>query len=415
MDDNVQKELEKLFSAAGEKTKAVIKTEVAEALAKVITTDELEKRLKAVAVDPAVIEKLQTAIEKQGLELTTYMEGKKKARVSLASILKQNADKLKALSEQGRNAAFKLSLPSNVVRKTLVQRSAVGSSTQAMRLSEIGQLDYNNTIIKTLFRSVQISPDSNGVIRYVDESTATRNADTVAEAAAAPESVQAWTERTLNLYKIMDSIPVTMEAFRDVNFIEGEINRLLNINMALKEDEQLYGGSGVAPNLKGLYTSATDMLFAAGDFFQTVNNANVYDLIAAVRVAIMNAKKKYSPNVVLMNPVDIFKYKVLKGTDGHYLLPPFVGTNGETIMGMRVIESAQVTANTLAVADTRYGTIYEDGGIELEMGYVDDQFTKDTMTIKARKRTALLIRTVDEGGFAKVSNIATAIANIETP
>jgi hypothetical protein len=84
-------------------------------------------------------------------------------------------------------------------------------------------------------------------------------------------------------------------------------------------------------------------------------------------------------------------------------------------MGMRVVESAQVTANTLAVIDSKYGTIYEDGGIELEMGYVDDQFTKDTMTIKARKRTALLIRTVDEGGFFKVSNIATAIANIETP
>jgi hypothetical protein len=141
----------------------------------------------------------------------------------------------------------------------------------------------------------------------------------------------------------------------------------------------------------------------------------VYDLIAALRSAMMGGNKKYSPTAVLMNPVDIFKYKVLKGTDGHYLLPPFVGPNGETVMGMRVVESAQVTANTLAVIDSKYGTIYEDGGIELEMGYVDDQFTKDTMTIKARKRTALLIRTVDEGGFFKVSNIATAIANIETP
>jgi len=77
MNDEIQKELEKLFGAAGEKTKAVIKTEVAEALSKVITADELEKRLKAVSVDPKVIEKLQEAIEKQGLELTTFLEGKK--------------------------------------------------------------------------------------------------------------------------------------------------------------------------------------------------------------------------------------------------------------------------------------------------------------------------------------------------
>lgn len=415
MNEEIQKELEKLFDSAGKKTKEVIKTEVAEALAKVITVDEMEKRLEAVSVDPKVIEKLQEAIEKQGLELTTMLQGKKEEQKDLGAVLAENKEKLKALAEQGHQAAFKISLPREVVRKTLVERSAVGSSMQAMRLSEIGQLDYNNMVIRSLFRAVQISPDSNGVIRYVDESTATRNADVKAEGSVAPESVQAWTERTLNLYKIMDSIPVTMEAFRDVNFIEGEINRLLNINLALKEDEQLYGGSGVAPNLTGLYTTATAYAFGSGNFYQQVDGANVYDLIAAVRVSIMNAKKKYAPNVVLMNPVDTFKYKVLKGIDGHYLLPPFVGPNGETIMGMRVVESAQVTANTLAVADTRYGTIYEDGGIELEMGYVNDQFTKDTMTIKARKRTALLIRTVDAGGFGKVTSISAAIANLETP
>lgn len=415
MNEEIQKELEKLFASAGVKTKEAIKTEIADVLAKVITIDKFEERMKAISVDPKVIEKLQEAIEKQGLELTTFLEGKKNDEQTLTSVLQANKEKLQAIAKNGREAAFKIILPASVARKTLVERSAVGSSTQAMRLTEIGQLDYVNAVIKSLFRTVQISPDSNGVIRYVDESTATRNADVKAEAAEAPESVQAWTERTLNLYKIMDSIPVTMEAFRDVNFIEGEINRLLNINMTLKEDDQLYDGSGVAPNLKGLYTSATAMAFGSGSFYQVVDGANVYDLIAAVRVAIMNGNKKYNPNVVLMNPVDIFKYKVLKGTDGHYLLPPFVGPNGETIMGMRVVESAQVTANTLAVIDSKYGTIYEDGGIELEMGYVDDQFTKDTMTIKARKRTALLIRTVDEGGFAKVTDIAAAIANLETP
>lgn len=358
MNEEVQKELEKLFESAGAKTKQTIKTEVAEALAKVITVDELENRLKAVAVDPKVIEKIQQAVEKQGLELTKMLEGKKKVRKNLHSILVENKEKLKALSEQGRQAAFKIILPADIARKTLVERSAVGSSTQALRLSEIGQLDYNNTVMRGLFRVVPIGPDSNGVIRYVDESTATRNADVKAEGSEAPESVQAWTERTLNLYKILDSIPVTMEAFRDVNFIEGEINRLLNVNLALKEDDQLMNGSGVAPNLTGMYTSATAYAFGSGDYYQSVDSANIYDLIAAVRVSIMNAKKKYAPNVVLMNPVDIFKYKVLKGTDGHYLLPPFVGPNGETIMGMRVLESAQVTANTLAVGTVAEGGIY---------------------------------------------------------
>jgi len=415
MNEEIQKELEKLFASAGVKTKETIKNEVAEVLAKVVSIDEFEKRMKAISVDPVLVEKLQTAIEKQGLELSTYLEGKKGAEKTMGEFLNEHKEKFQAVSTQGRQAAFKLTLPREVVQKTLVERSAVGSSTQAMRLPEIGQLDYLNPVIRPLFRAVTISPDSNGIIRYIDQSTATRNADTKAEAAEAPESVIAWTERTATLRKIMDSIPVSMESFRDVNFIEGEVNTLLNVNLTLKEDSQLYSGDGNAPNLKGLYISATDTLFGSGSYNASVDNANVYDLIAALRSAMMGGNKKYSPTAVLMNPVDIFKFKVLKGTDGHYLLPPFVGPNGDTIMGMRVIESAQVTANTLALIDSKYGVIYDDGGIELEIGYVDDQFTKDTMTIKARKRTMLLIRTVNEGGFFKVSNIATAIANIETP
>jgi len=117
MNDEIQKELEKLFGAAGEKTKAVIKTEVAEALSKVITADELEKRLKAVSVDPKVIEKLQEAIEKQGLELTTFLEGKKEREQTLGSVLHANKEKLQAIAKSGREAAFKIVLPASLLAR----------------------------------------------------------------------------------------------------------------------------------------------------------------------------------------------------------------------------------------------------------------------------------------------------------
>lgn len=409
-----ENKLKELFDAAGTKHKEAIKTEVADAIKGLVKADDFAAKLKDLGVDKAAIEKLTEAVEKQGLELQKFLEGKKEAEADLDKVIDAQKDNIKKLAT-GDLRQVKLT----VANKTLVTRAGVSNSTQAMRLPEIGQLGYLGTVMSGLFRHAPVSPDSNGVIRYIDQQAITRAADTEDEGDEAAESEITWIERTLDLKKIMDSIPVSHESFKDVLFIRSEIERLLNVNVSLKEDQQLFAGSGAGTQLKGVYTSAGAIdidTVLAGSLANTVEAANVYDLIAAVRVAIMSSQQsKYSPNFVLMNPVDIFKYKVLKGTDGHYLMPPFVAADGKVVDSMPIIESSQVTANTLVVGDSKFGTIYDLEAVEIEMGYVDDQFTKDTMTIKARKREALLIRTVDETGFKKVTDIAAEIAKLETP
>lgn len=81
-------------------------------------------------------------------------------------------------------------------------------------------------------------------------------AASVAEGATKPESAISWIERTCRIEKVADSIPVTKEALADIFFVQGEIRRLLEINLALKVDDLLYDGDGVTPNIKGVYTSA---------------------------------------------------------------------------------------------------------------------------------------------------------------
>jgi hypothetical protein len=409
--DPQQKELKDLFDSAGEKHKAMVKLEVEEAVKGLTTSAELEQKFKAAGLEEKTIEKLIETVEKQGLKLKEFFDTKPGVVKSLGEVLHAQKDAMKGLADQ-TSRVVKFTVPAETVQKTIVERANVSSSTQSMRLAGIGQLDVNNANIRSLFREVSISPDSNGVIRYMDQNAITRNAAMRNESAAFPESAITWIERTASLQKIADSIPVSMESFRDVNFIEGEVNQLLNVNLQQKDDQQLYDGTGVAPDIKGFRTSAVAFDIAGADaaFAGAAPDGNIYDLVLAIRTAIMNGKKKYMPNFVTMNPLDIFKFKVLKGEDGHYLLPPFVGANGEVIAGMRVLESNQVDVNTVDVGDSRYGTIYNDGGIEIEMGWIDDQFIKDTMTIKARKRTLLLIRTVDETAFKKVADNAAQIA-----
>lgn len=408
-----QKDIDKLMGDLGVKTKEIVTTEIKAALEGVAKTSDLEAKFESLGIKSDTITKLMTAVEKQGEELRKHFEtGKPGAKKSWEEIVDEKKDAISKMSTASENERLKIELPYS--RKTLLQRSAVSGNTTAMRLADIGEQPYMGSVISGLFRQAGMDQGANGVIRYMDQDAVTRNAATVAEAAQKPESAITWIERLLSIKKIADSIPVTKEAYRDLAFVKSEIDRLLNINITLKEDQQLWEGDGLNANLKGVYTSAgaADLSAFAGG----VNNANVYDLIAAIRVSITNNKQsKYAPGAVIMNPVDIYKYKVSKATDGHYLIPPFVDASGKVIDGMQIIESSRVTANTLLVGDFRYGTQYNLEGVTIEMGYVNDQFIKNQWTILAELRTALLIRTVDEDAFKKVTDIAAALATLETP
>ena len=391
-----------LIDKVKEQNQAAIKTEVQSAINGLVTTEILEEKLKAAGLEENAIKELATSVEKQGEAMRKLFE-KKGEKKSIDEIIEEKAEDIVKIAKGGPNVEFNL--------KTEVTRASVSNTTMAMRLPGLGEIPYLGTVMSGLFRHVTVTPSSNGVVRYYDQQSITRNAAPTAESAVKPESAISWIERTLNLEKIADSIPVTKEAFTDVGFIRGEIDRLLNVNLALKVDQQLWDGTGGSPEINGVYTTATAYTPAG-----LVANANIYDLILKVKTDISNNKQsKYVANVVVMNPLDIERYKLSKGTDGHYVLPPFVSADGMLIAGLRVVESSQVDANTLLVGDFRWGTIYDLEGVDIQMGFINDQFIQNAMTILAEQRLGLLIRTVDVTAFRKVTDIDTAITTITAP
>lgn len=394
--------LQEVSKANGEAIKETVKAEVQAATMGAITKEELGEILTKMELKDDTIKKLTEAVEKQGLEMRQLFTGPKSNKTTEEIIMEKAEDIVKLASTRG---SMKIQLP---VNKNEVTRSGVQSTTMAQRLAEIGQLPYLGTQMSGLFTHAQVGPSSNGVIRYYDQNSITRNAAGVAESAVKPESAITWIERTCLIEKIADSIPVTKEAWKDVYFIQSEINRLLNVNLALKVDSDLWDGDGNTPNIKGVYTSAYAFDYVGDAVGST---ANIYDLAAAVKVDITNNRQsKYMPNVVIMNPKDAYKLKVTKATDGVYVNPNW-GTPA-SIDGMRVVESSQVTENTMLVGDFRFGTIYDLEGVTLEVGWINDQFVQNAMTILAEQRLALLIRNVDQYAFCKVTDIDAAIVQL---
>lgn len=364
-----------------------------------------------------VAEKTRTAIDGRlgGIEKTLERQGEemRKLGYNMGSNEKPiseivTAEALKGLQD-GSKRSIQFKIPTATVNKTQVTRASVGSSTMSQVVPGVGQLTYLGTKLRGLFRTEQVGPNSAGNLTYFDQATVSRGADMTAEASTKPESAVTWVERSVKIEKIADTIPVTREALKDVGFIQGEITRLLNVNLALREDSQLYSGDGNTPNLKGVYTSAATFNPATWDG-PSIYEASFFDLIAIMATKISSGKEgKYSPNTVVMHPYDALRLRLSKDINGQYLLPSFVGADGQMVSGLRAVTSAQVTQNTCLVGDFNFGTIYDLEGVTVEMGYINDQFVKNGITVLAEKRLGLLIRTVDEDAFLKCTNIGLAI------
>lgn len=417
-DDQV-KELTKLFEAAGTKQAETIKNEVKANLAGITTNEEIGKRLDSMGLKDGIIKSIQDTIKEQGEALTKLLSpggAKATSTKSIEEIVDDQAKEIVKISKAnaGENNV-KIIIPS--VAKTLVTRASVANSTIAQHLPGVGQLPTPTTVLRTLFRNAPMEAASMGVIRFWDQAAVTRNAAFVAEGAQKPESAISWTERLWSVGKVADSIPMTKEAWNDIPFVKDEIRRFLELNLNLAEDAALFNGTGVSPQITGILTYAPEWdeaAYAANVNMPKVANANLLDLVMVLRAVIMNNKDaKYAPNTVLMNNFDVLRMRLLKGTDGHYMLPTSLSTDAKAVDGIRVIETSRVPAGQLIIGDFRFGTIYDLEDTEITLGWVNNQFLENKFTILGEKRMGLLVRNVDADAFLKVTSITDALAAIE--
>lgn len=428
-----KEELENILKEAAKNNGAAIseavKKEVVEACKGLMTADQLTSKLEALGLKEGAIEKLTNAMQTQGEEMRKLIQGNGRAIKSIDEILVEKADALKGLSDgTEKSLKFKINA-AGVVEKTMVQSGSLTGSTLSYREQSIGQLAAPNTVFDKVFRTVNLSEAdlkaSNGVITYMDVTAETNNAAETAESTGAvvgtgnkPESAITWQEYSAALRVIADTIPVTRNAYRHLGFIASEIDRLLKKNQAQRKDLQIYKGDGIAPNLKGIYTYTTAVVLASLPRYQNVSVPNLADLVMDLGVYVSNksdasgAQSKYAPNVIFINPADALKF-LEKGSDGHYVLPPFMQSG--KVGNMQIIESPKVTVNTLMVGDASYGTIYQSEDVVIEMGLVNDQFLKNQWTIRAEQELCFLQRNADLGSFVKVTDIAAAIAALTKP
>lgn len=378
------------------KNETVSKAELIEVLSKV---KDLESKGEAVATLKEGIEEVTLRV----LNLETKGVDNSETE-TLKSILESKKEDLARMKEKsGASVQFVLKAAGTMALTT----NTTGQIPQAERETGITRIVRRNPFILDL---VNVGSIMSNVWEWVEQKNADGGAAMTAEGAAKSQADFDLVVASANVKKVTAYIKVTKEMLDDVELMRSEIDQELTELIQLKIDDQLLNGDGLTVNLVGINQNAT--AYAAGAFALAIPTPNNFDVL---RTAINQVRVNlFEPNYIIMHPTDVTAMDLAKGTDGHYILPPFASNDGTVISGIRVVANTGVTIDNFLVGDFSKAGVRFKEGLTINVGYENDDFTKNLVTILAEARLVQRVKSNHYGAFVK-GVFSTAITALTKP
>jgi len=255
--------------------------------------------------------------------------------------------------------------------------------------------DRREGIVPGAFRALNVldvvpmGSTSSNQVHYTQENAFTNSAAERAEGVAKPESTLTFKLVEEPVRTIAHFIKLSKQVLDDAPALEGYVNRRLSHGVRNRLEFQILRGNGTSPNLAGLSASGNNTAFtpATGDSELDSLNKAKYATIGA----------DFMANTVFINPADWGKIERAKITGGAYVLGDGAAityvANGmiPRVWGMNVVMSNNVEAGKFYVLDINAIEMMLRQAVTVEMGFVNDDFTKNLFTLRAEMRGALAV------------------------
>jgi len=365
--------------------------------------------LKSKEVDTKATDELKEKLDQLSLEVKEVTtKGAKDADKSFYEALKD------AISENKEALiGLKNSINGNVqltVNKAVVNMTFATNSTGRIGRVETDRTQYGPQR-KPLFVSqiISMSPTNARTFTYVDRTGHEGAPAMTAEGVLKPVGDWNLVETTVNPKKVAFIVTVSKEMLDDIDNMAQDVMMEIEEQILDIMEAQWVNGDGTGDNISGLTDNATP--FAAGPLALTVNLANKKDVL---RAAIDQVRRNnFMPNYIIISTSDAASMDMEKDSTGQYLFPTFVGSDGQTVKGIPIIESNYVAAGNFLVGDfTRYkGKIRE--GLTIDTGYKDGDWQKNFVSFRGEARFFGYIPTNHFGAIV-YGNFTTAAAALET-
>lgn len=400
--------------------KALLKAEVGSDEAKSLIETYAKEALKSMKVkdfdgQEKALDFIFEEMQKQHDSLAKVVKGLKEGD---AATVKSFENELKEQLTAQKDGLLKLKESGD--GKVNLTLKAAGTMTIATNYTggTVGLTNFDTEFARVVRRQpfmrqlVRVLTTDNMYIAWAEQANPDPGvAGTVAEGAAKPQTDFDIVERNAKVEKIAVWIKASKEALADIKFLQAEINTELRELVDLKLDEQILSGDGTSPNLKGILT-VVPTFAAVSTLALSVATPNRFDVIMAAVAQI--AAANFTADTVVLNPADYYAMQLVKDGEGRYLMPPFSTVDGMNIAGLRVVANNGVAVGTFLVGDFKKASLAIREDVNIQVGYVNDDFTKNLVTILAEMRAVLYIKTNWLPAFVK-GTFATAQTALTKP
>jgi len=136
-------------------------------------------------------------------------------------------------------------------------------------------------------------------------------------------------------------------------------------------------------------------------------NKDMIDVIGAAILQVSLAN--FTPDAIIMHPSDWMRARLLRDADGNYILGRPQAVVEPNLFGVPVIPTQAMPSQKFLVGSfANAATLYDRWSPRVEMGYVNDDFTRNLVTIRAEERIALAVKQPDAMSFGDFAVATTA-------
>ena len=358
---------------------------------------ELKKTVKSLEASNGSLVEAQKSqgavIEGLTAKLNKANENKEVSfKAQVTELLIANKDKLVAMKNGDSKTNIRMTM--KAVGNMTLAGSTTGQLPQAERESGITRIVRRNPFILEL---VNVGTITSNLWEWVQQANAEGAPAMTAEGAAKAQIDFELVLASAAVRKITAFIKVSKEMLDDIPLMESEINQELSERINLTIDTQLLTGDGTGQNLTGILANAT--AFAPSSFAASVPEANNSDVL---RVAINQINLNlFQANYIVMHPSDVTAMDLQKASDGHYVLPPFSTSANTIIKGIPIVPNTGVTEGDYLVGDFSKAGVRFREGLSFDIGYENDDFTKNFVTILAEARLVQRVKSNHYPAFVK--------------
>lgn len=374
-------------------------------------SDKFIEELKAKEADSEVIKAMQAHIDKLDVKINKSKANGSSAKTFSAIVSEQLEEQKSALADLKNNRSASVNLEVKAVGSLMFSNDTYEGTALTNQMDlEIGRIPRVAPLFRNIVRAFPIAAGKNQVT-YIDKYPKDGGAGMTGEGEKKSQVDWKYVEKSASLKKITAFVKVSKEMIDDVLFLRSEINSELRDEIEKKLDEQVGGSQvGTGNDLVGIKSVAPAFSVTGTLFDNTVERANIADVIR-VAVALI-ANNGFDADYAVVNPLDIASLDLTKTESGQYVLPPFTSSDGSSIAGIRVIGNRRVAQGEFLVGDFTKDNLGIREEININVGYENDDFTKNMVTILAEMRAVNYIKEQHKKAFLK-GTFATAITAIQ--